>query len=162
MSGIFISPIISAQQTIEARNLLKDYGHYMYDELGLLAGKNSFYKSLENFPTTEYDSPHGDFALAYLDDQPAGCIGLKKFDTFSCEMKRMFVSPKYRGKGLGKQLIDYSIYKASELGYLSILLDTNAEMAEAVNSYRKYGFYEIPKYCENENSNVIYMRYDLV
>lgn len=136
--------------------VLLEYGNFMYDELGLTAGKDSFSREISSFPGEKYAAPEGTFFLALYNNEPAGCIGLRKFDDVSCEMKRMFVRPEYRGKGIGIKLCDHFLETAREFGYQRVLLDTNKEMPEAVSIYNKLGFEAIPAYCENENRNPLY------
>jgi hypothetical protein len=82
----------------EARGLLNEYGHYMYRELGLIAGKESFFKELENFPGRNYLMPSGIFIVGRVGDMAVGCVGIKKFDEDSCEMKRMYTRPHIEEK----------------------------------------------------------------
>jgi putative acetyltransferase len=141
----------------EVRELLNEYGHYMYEELRLIAGKESFFKELENFPGSGYLPPFGTFVVARVGDVVAGCVGIKKFDEESCEMKRMYIRPAYRGKGIGQLLCSYVVDWCRKVMYRRILLDTNVEMKEAVFLYRKCGFTEIAPYCINENDHPVFM-----
>jgi GNAT superfamily N-acetyltransferase len=143
----------------EAKQLLKEYGEYMYIELGLIAGKERFFKDLEHFPASEYFGPSGVFVLASVGHVLCGCVGIRKFDEYSCEMKRMYIRSAYRGKGIGMLLCRYVINWCKASVYTRILLDTNAEMKEAVSLYRKCGFREIAPYCINENEQPLFMEY---
>ena len=145
----------------EVRELLNEYGHYMYEELGLIAGKESFFKELENFPGPGYFMPYGTFIVARVGDMVAGCVGIRKFDEESCEMKRMYVRAAYRGKGIGQLLCSYVINWCRKSMYRRILLDSNVAMKEAVSLYYKNGFTEIEPYCINENEHPIFMEYAL-
>ncbi len=141
----------------EAKSLLKEYGQYMYEELGLIAGKETFFKELEEFPTNNYLTPTGIFFIAKTGDTVVGCGGIKKLSTDSCEIKRLFVRNSFRGKGIGKLLCDSLFEWGRKNGYRRMLLDTNIEMKEAVLLYRKYGFKEIQPYCINENTHPVFM-----
>lgn len=66
---------------------------------------------------------------------------------------------KYQRRGIGRILNETVVKKARQLGFKRILLDTNAEMINAVELYRKAGFNKIDAYCENENTNVIYFEF---
>lgn len=145
----------------EVGQLLKEYGNYMYGELGLLAGKETFFKELKNFPGPGYLPPSGTFEVVKVGGIVAGCVGIKKFDEESCEMKRMYIRPAYRGKGIGRLLCGHVIEWCLKSMYRRILLDTNAEMKEAVLLYHKCGFREIAPYCINENDHPVYMEYTL-
>lgn len=67
----------------------------------MIAGKESFFKELENFPDPNYCKPSGTFIVARVGDVAAGCVGIKRFDEESCEMKRMYTGLPHRGKGMG-------------------------------------------------------------
>ena len=145
----------------ELKSLLCEYGNYMYTELGLVAGKESFYKQLESLPGNGYTKPWGTFVIAKIGELATGCVGIKKFDTYSCEMKRMYVLQAHRGKGIGGMLCDFVIKWAKRAMYKRILLDSNVEMKEAVMLYKKYGFKEIEPYCINENEHPVFLEYVL-
>jgi GNAT superfamily N-acetyltransferase len=145
----------------DALLLLRYYGNYMYDQLQLFAGKETFYKELNNCLLEKYNQICNEFLIGYIDDKPAGCIALKKWNETDCEMKRLYVAEEYRFKGLGKLLVTTIISRATALGYQRMLLDTNQEMEEAVRLYRQCGFVDIAPYCLNENQHVIYMQLDV-
>ncbi|MBX7147163.1 MAG: GNAT family N-acetyltransferase [Alphaproteobacteria bacterium] len=145
----------------DARILLAEYGNYMYKDLKLNAGKKSFYKSLKFFPDYHYIKPQGNFWVIYSNKEAVACIGMRKFDVLSCEMKRMYVKPLFRKKGIGSILITTVLEEAKKLGFVKVLLDTNEEMIEAVNLYKNYGFTKTMPYCENENPHVVYFEYIL-
>ncbi len=91
----------------------------------------------------------------------AGCIGLKKLDEISCEMKRLYVRPCFRGQGIGGILIRQIIKDAKEIGYRHMLLDTLPFLQSAIHMYGKYGFYEIESYNDSPMDASIYMKLDL-
>jgi putative acetyltransferase len=148
---------VKNEYILHTKYLLYAYGAYMYDDLQLTAGKDSFYYDLLLFPGMKYSRPEGMFLIAMAGNEPAGCVGLKRFSDDACEMKRLFVLPHFRAVGIGKLLSNKIIENAKEMGYKKMLLDTNREMAEAVNLYKKSGFKEIPPYCDNENPNAVFM-----
>src|ERR1700741_5663867 len=122
-----IKEIDTSDSIADAKILLTEYGDYMYKELNLVDGKTSFYKSLNNFPGEQYNKPQGVFLIAYSNGIPAGCVGLRKFNEDSCEMKRLYVNPKFRGLDLGAKLSEEIIKYARDFGYKRMLLDTNKE-----------------------------------
>lgn len=75
-----------------------------------------------------------------------GCVALRKFDSTSCEMKRLYVRPEFRGQGIARGLVEEVMQAARELKYRKVLLDTLPEMAEAQALYRSLGFREVPPY----------------
>lgn len=110
----------------------------------------------------KYGLPDGRLYLAYCDGELAGCIGLRKLDGGNCEMKRLYVRPAFRGKGIGGRLVRQIIADARKIGYSHMLLDTLPFLESALFMYRKYGFYEIPSYNDSPMDTSIYMRLDLM
>ena len=135
----------------------------------LIEGDASFKKYLEiqNYNDElehlekKYGLPYGRLYLAYYNDEVAGCIGLKKINGKKCEMKRLYVRPKFRGKQIGEKLIEKIIKDAKEIGYSFMLLDTLPFLKSAINLYKKYGFYEITSYNNSPMNTSIYMKLDL-
>lgn len=109
----------------------------------------------------KYGMPSGRLYLAYCDGKAAGCIGLKNMDGKNCEMKRLYVRPQFRGKNIGKLLIQKIIGDAKEIGYSYMLLDTLPFLEKAIHMYEKFGFYTIDCYNNSPMSTSIYMRLDL-
>ena len=73
-------------------------------------------------------------------------------------MKRLYLRPQFRGKGLGRVLVDRIIAEARQMGYQRMRLDTvEPVMRDAVAMYRKIGFREIPPYCDNPIAGALYM-----
>ncbi|MGH6946981.1 MAG: GNAT family N-acetyltransferase, partial [Kiloniellales bacterium] len=77
------------------------------------------------------------------------------------EIKRLWVRPAFRGKGLGRRLAETSLAAARAAGYRCVCLDTLAQMVEAGALYRALGFKEIPGYYDNSQSGVAYLELDL-
>ena len=72
-----------------------------------------------------------------------GSYGLYKTDTQSCELRKMYLYSVYRGRGLGRKMLQDAFIQAKELGFKTILLETNSVLVEAKHLYLKYGFVEI-------------------
>lgn len=109
----------------------------------------------------KYGHPYGRLYIVFCDEKPAGCIALRKLDDEKCEMKRLFVKPEYRGKHFGNMLIEKIISDAKEIGYKYMYLDSLPFLESAVHSYKKFGFYDIPRYNESPSDDTIFMRLDL-
>jgi ribosomal protein S18 acetylase RimI-like enzyme len=120
-----------------------------------------FDEELNSLPG-KYSPPHGVILLAKIADKIAGCVGLRKIENNICEMKRLYVKPEFRGKGIGKILIENVITESKKTGYLKMKLDTIEEkMQTAVKLYREFGFYEIKKYTYNPDPHTLFMELDL-
>ena len=79
-----------------------------------------------------------------------------------CEMKRLYLRPAFRGKGLGRLIAETVIAEARNIGYRRMLLDTiEPLMKDAVEMYRKLGFREIASYRPNPSAGVLYMELQL-
>ena len=109
----------------------------------------------------KYGLPDGRLYLAYYQKKLAGCIGLRRLDYKNCEMKRLYVRPEFRGKGIGDQLVQRVIEDAKVIGYSCMLLDTLPFLEGALHMYRKCGFYEIESYNDSPIDSSIFMRLDL-
>lgn len=135
----------------------------------LVAGDSTFqnYLDLQNYDEElnhlehKYGSPWGRLYLAYWEGKLAGCVGLRKMDEASCEMKRLYVRPTFRGKQIGSRLVERIIEDAKEIGYSCMLLDTLPFLESAIRLYRTYGFYEIERYNDSPMEHAVYMKLEL-
>jgi len=137
----------------QARELFLEYGQ----SLGFSLCFQNFDHELANLPG-DYAPPTGRLFLAESDGRLAGCVALHKLDDVTCEMKRLYLRPQFRGKGSGRALADRIIAEARQIGYKRMRLDTVAPvMADAVAMYRRLGFQEIAPYCSNPIPGALYM-----
>ena len=111
----------------------------------------------------DYAPPRGKLLLATIVGLPVGCIGLRPFPVEgTCEMKRLYVRPTFRGGNLGRKLAERLLDEARALGYRSMRLDSYAPlMRSAVALYRKMGFREIPADPLEPTEGLIYMELPL-
>jgi GNAT superfamily N-acetyltransferase len=79
-----------------------------------------------------------------------------------CEMKRLYVTLKGRGQGLGRALIDAILAQAVRAGYREMRLDTLPAMVVATALYRKAGFAPIPAYYETPLAGTLFLGRPLV
>jgi GNAT superfamily N-acetyltransferase len=93
--------------------------------------------------------PRGLFVIATVDGDAVGCGALQFLDEGTAEIKRMWVSPSERGRGLGQRLLARLEDEARDAGRLRIVLDTNDALSEAINMYRSRGYYSIERYNDN-------------
>lgn len=119
-----------------------------------------FDKKLNSLPG-DYDPPEGCLLLAYVGNQAVGGVGLRKISDGICEMKRMYVRKKYRGKGIGRKLANKINKEARRIGYERMRLDTISTMVEAIHLYKSMGFKEIEPYYYNPIEGTKYMELKL-
>jgi putative acetyltransferase len=120
----------------------------------------NFENEISDLPA-QYSEPTGCIILCYEDDNPIGCVGLRKYEENICEMKRLYLKNEARGKGVGRELAIRIIEKAKQLGYKKMQLDTIETMKEAIALYKSIGFKEISPYRYNPVQGVIYMELEL-
>lgn len=143
----------STAQIAQARELFLEYAH----SLGFSLCFQNFDKELAGLPG-DYAPPEGRLLLAEFDLQLAGCVALHKLESEICEMKRLYLRPQFRGKGLGRALAERIIAEARQIGYRRMRLDTvDPVMKDAVAMYRKLGFKEIAPYRPNPNPGTLYL-----
>ncbi len=106
------------------------------------------YKESVHELVAEFAPPSGRLLLASFDGQVAGCAGLRRLSPEIGEMKRVYVRPAFRRKGLGRELIDAVIAAARLIGYRKLRLETASFMEGAQALYRSVGFDLIEPYRE--------------
>ena len=140
-----------------ARELLREYATSLNVDLCF----QNFEAELAAFPG-EYAGPAGQFLLAFVDAELAGCGALRPLaDTDyanACEMKRLYVRPAFRRFGLGRLLAQSLLDEARRAGYSVLLLDTLDDMEAARSMYASLGFEEIPPYYFNPIPGAHYLK----
>jgi putative acetyltransferase len=156
-SALKILQAESPAQIAQALELFLEYAH----SLGFSLCFQNFDEELAGLPGN-YAPPDGRLLLAEYEGQLAGCVALHKLDDVMCEMKRLYLRPQFRGKGLGGALADCIIAEARQIGYKRMRLDTvEPVMPDAVAMYRKIGFEEIAPYRPNPMAGALYMELQL-
>src|SRR5271169_5118581 len=157
MTSVTIVAASSPTQIAQARELFLEYAA----SLGFSLCFQNFDKELAGLPG-EYAPPAGRLLLAEYDGQLAGCVALHPLEPGVCEMKRLYLRPQFRGRGLGRVLADRIIGEARQIGYQRMRLDTvEPVMKDAVAMYRKLGFKEIAPYRPNPMAGTLYMELEL-
>jgi GNAT superfamily N-acetyltransferase len=103
-------------------------------------------------PTAEPDElvpPAGRFLVAYLDGMPVACGAVKRLNGETGEIKRIYVAPSARGRGIARTLLTSLESTARELGYRRVRLDTGERLPEAQALFRSSGYTEIEDYNAN-------------
>jgi DNA-binding MarR family transcriptional regulator/ribosomal protein S18 acetylase RimI-like enzyme len=105
----------------------------------------------EHFPLPDphsdsYRPPQGRFLIAWSDDLPVGCVGLRALGGTTAEVKRLWVHGSARGQGLSRRLMSAIEAEARAMGHRALKLDTNSALTEAVALYRATGWTDIAPY----------------
>lgn len=147
----------SATQIAQARELFLEYAQ----SLGFSLCFQNFDTELAGLPG-DYAPPQGRLLLVEYENQLAGCVALHQLSEKICEMKRLYLRPQFRGKGLGRAIADRIITEARQIGYERMRLDTvEPVMKDAVAMYRRLGFKEIAPYRANPMPGTLYMELEL-
>jgi GNAT superfamily N-acetyltransferase len=94
----------------------------------------------------ELAPPDGIFFVAWLDDEPAGCGGLRRHGDGIGEVKRMYTRPGARRAGVGRTVLAAVEHRALDLGYERLVLETGTKQPEAIDLYRSVGYELIESY----------------
>ena len=120
----------------------------------------NFAEELAGLPGA-YDSPDGCLVLAFIEGVATGCVALRKLGAGICEMKRLYVRPAGRGRGLGELLVREIVGRGRAMGYSRMRLDTAPSMGAAQEIYARFGFRDIEPYCHNPLAGARFMELKL-
>ncbi|MFO0753644.1 MAG: GNAT family N-acetyltransferase [Thermodesulfovibrionales bacterium] len=149
---VAIVPAEKGEVLAEVKELFREYAAAL--------GCNPCFKNLEIEIAAlpgDYASPGGALLVARHENGVAGCVALKRLDKDACEMKRLYVRPAFRGKGIGKALVLSAVEDARRLHYRRIRLNTLPSMKEAIPLYHSLGFTEIEPYDPTPIAGAFYM-----
>ncbi|MBM3369695.1 MAG: hypothetical protein RIQ49_1946 [Pseudomonadota bacterium] len=158
---IKLKRVMSTLEIDQVRELFVEYAASLDIDLGF----QGFEDELLHLPGEYASAQGGALVLAIVGGEPAGCGAMRAFPdadySNACEMKRVFVRPKYRSIGLGRQIAVQLIDEACSMGYSCMLLDTLDEMEAARGLYESLGFEEIPPYYFNPIPGAHYLKVEL-
>ena len=139
-----------------ARTLFEQYQKALDIDLSF----QGFATELDTLPG-DYASPRGRLLLARDGDAVAGCVAMRPLTRSTCEMKRLYVTPRFRAAGVGRLLAERVIAEARAAGYTRMYLDTLPTMASAQRLYESLGFRDIPAYRDNPIAGARFLGLDL-
>jgi len=134
---------------------------YLDADLAIKDGnEHSFYAQFNKIDKIKF------VVVAYDDDQPVGCGAIKEYASHTMEIKRMFTSPGYRGKGIATKVLTELENWAAEMSFEKCILETGKKQPEAIALYTKKGYHLTPNYgqyagVENSLCFVKYMNVNL-
>lgn len=142
----------TAEHLATARELFEEYA----DGLGHDLCFQHFPEELATLPGA-YAPPRGRLLLATCEGAPVGCVALRAQSLTICEMKRMYLRPAFRGRGIGRRLAIEIIAAARRIGYERMRLDTLDSMSVPLALYHSLGFKEVVAYYNNPIPGVVYL-----
>jgi len=146
-----------------AKELIYRVAHRLFQDRRPLEDSIAYYESrgqLHDMDDVEqtYFGNDGIFLVMTDKDQIIGTGAIRKLDETTCELKRLWLLFEYQGQGLGYRLIQDLLAFARERGYQRIRLETDRDnQRRAYNLYQRLGFYEIPRYSDNEDDAAMEM-----
>lgn len=152
-----IIQVTSPAHVEEARRLFAEYALSLDIDLSF----QGFEEELAALPG-EYVPPLGALLLALAGEDAVGCVALRPIEPPRvAELKRLYVAPAGRGKGIGLALTQAAIEAARTAGYESIRLDTLRTMDAAQRMYERLGFRDIAAYRYNPDESARYLELEL-
>ncbi len=138
MSTLAIAP--TDPETPDARACLAAYAALLAEKI---PGITDAHVPVPDPEADHYRPPQGVFLLARADGPPLACVSLKRIDSATGEVKRLWVAPAARGQGLARRMMTAIEDQARTLGFTRLRLDTNENLPEAIALYRKTGWAEV-------------------
>jgi putative acetyltransferase len=159
-SKIQLLQVNSSALFVLTQDILREYAQSLDTDLCF----QNFEEEIRTLPG-KYANPEGLLLLAQVNGNIAGCGAMRALPTAdypnACEMKRLYVRPKFRGMGVGQALVEALMDAARMMGYSSMLLDTLTDMEAARHLYASFGFEEIPPYYFNPIAGAHYLKAQL-
>ena len=158
-AGNRVVKIVSADgvdDLLNVRCLFEEYAA----SLGIDLCFQGFDEELASLPGS-YSRPGGRLLLAFDNGALAGCVALRPLEGDTCEMKRLYVRPRFRGLGVGRLLAQQIIEEACRAGYRRMRLDSLPAMGAAQALYHRLGFHEIPPYRPNPVDGSVFLEMQL-
>ena len=139
-----------------AKHLIYDVAHRVFNDPRPLEESIASFEArgtLDDMSDIQqiYFENDGIFLVLTDNEQIIGTGAIRKLDTRTCELKRVWLLFDYHGKGLGYRIIQELLAFAREKGYQRIRLETDRQgQSRAYELYKRIGFYEVPRYSDNE------------
>ena len=105
--------------------------------------------------------PEGCLLVAKYKKESAGCVALRMLNDDTCEMKRLYVRPEFRGLKIGRNLANAVIEQARKIGYMHMRIHTVSALEQANRLYESLGFKEIDPYEDTPREDAVFMELKL-
>ena len=132
-----VSVIRSNSKNKDFIDLIKKLDKELNERYGIIQSDYNHFNLINDLCTV---------VIAYIEDVPVGCGCFKEYDNKTIEIKRMFIKPKNRGKGISKTILKELEKWALELGFSKSILETGIKQPEAIRLYEKNGYFKIDNY----------------
>ncbi|WP_137700067.1 GNAT family N-acetyltransferase [Marimonas lutisalis] len=145
MNDIALRQVSSLTEQAAVRHLCRNYRDFLIQRVAKPEIIETYYASaafeafLFSLPRL-HARPQGTIFLAYLDHRPVGCCMTHGVGGKTCEIKRLYVQPHARGRGIAAALVRAALARARADGYRRAILDTLVWLTEAIELYGKLGF----------------------
>jgi putative acetyltransferase len=154
---------IESHEIPTAKELVYRVAHQLFRDARPLEESIAFYEArgqlydMDDLQESYVDNG-GIFLVMTDNDRIIGTGAIRRIDDEVCELKRVWLLFEYHGQGLGYRMIQELLSFAREKGYRRIRLETDRDaQSRAYNLYRRLGFYEIPRYSNNEDDAAMEM-----
>ena len=136
----------SLERMDEAYSIVREY----YEAVGVVVRDDG-----ESFARDYFGDGSGVW-LAYDDASVVGCIALRPLPKLeqAGEIKRMYVKPEARGRGIAERLLKALEDYAAEAGYRALYLDTKDDLTTAIRFYQRHGYEACERYNENPQATM--------
>ncbi len=149
---VTIAQVESPEQIRQAQELFTEYFEWLrtdvdtdVEDFDTIAPLLGYKEEIAGLPG-KFAPPDGCLLLAQDDGKPAGCVAFYKLKDGVCEVKRMWLRPEFRGKQIGRLLMEMLIDEARKLGYQSMVLSTVPLLTTAIALYTSLGFEKTESY----------------
>ena len=153
IEALFVNLTKSEEDFEAAAKLFRQYAA----ELSIALDFQNFEEELQQLKSI-YAEAFGGIVLCKENNIYIGCAGIRKFDVETAEVKRMWVNPSVRGKGIGEKILKAAIVLAKSKNHKAIVLDTLDHMHPAIKLYKEAGFKETESYYFNPHKNTLYFK----
>ena len=120
------------------------------------------HKQQMNNLSESFGPPDGCLLVAKYKGESAGCVALRKLSDETCEMKRLYVTPEFRGLKTGRKLAEHVIDEARKIGYERMRIHTITILERANRLYKSLGFNKIEPYEFTPRDDSVFMELKLV